>query len=117
MVSRTLLTGLFGIMLGACQHQTAPVPATLSDSSPETITALKTGLSSALGRAMIDLGAGDPTQVPSVAVLPPRPGALEANSTAVPTMFDLFMEGETCFAVQQGTDTRTALPGVPCKPA
>ncbi|MEO1662853.1 MAG: hypothetical protein AAFR51_17830 [Pseudomonadota bacterium] len=117
MVNRALFTGFFGFILGACQHQGAPVAATLSDDSPETISALKAGLSTALGRAIIDLGAGDPTAVPSVAVLPPRPAPRETHSTAMPTLFDLYLEGDTCFAIKQGTSTRIALPDVPCKPA
>ena len=117
MVVRALFTGLAGLMLAACQHQSAPAPAKLADAKPDTMKALKAGLSPALGRASFEFGAGDPTQTSSVSVLPPRPVAQEGNSPALPILFDLFIEGETCFAVQQGTSTRIPLPGVACRPA
>ena len=56
MVVRALFTGLAGLMLAACQHQSAPAPAMLADANPETMNALKAGLDT-LGAATIQSSA------------------------------------------------------------
>ena len=112
---------LAALLASACQ--TAPNsdtwsgPAILADASPQTMDALKNGLAQAMGVARVSLGAGDPTVSPEVAVLPPRPSSLEDRSLAAPTIFDLELRGNDCYAVHRASGAATALPGVSCRPA
>lgn len=116
MVIRFLIS-IGAVLAGsACQHNQGPVPAILSDDSPETLDALKADLAIAMDRARIDLGAGDPTAMPSVAVLPPRPTDLETSSPAMPVIFNLFIQDGRCFAVRDGSKTEIMLPNVTCRP-
>ena len=114
---RAILSFFGVIALSACQHNQTPTPAVLVDANAETLDALRTALAPAMGRTNLEFGAGDPTVSPSVAILPPKPTALETQSTAMPTLFDLYVEGDTCFAVRRGDDTEVFLPGVTCRPA
>ncbi|MEM9178681.1 MAG: hypothetical protein AAGA89_03175 [Pseudomonadota bacterium] len=114
---RATATLFSALALTACQHTTAPVPAVLVEADADSLDALRAGLAQAMDRAQIEFGAGDPTATPSVAVLPPRPTALETQSTALPTMFDLYVRGDTCFAIERGADAEIVLPGVTCRPA
>ena len=116
MVRSTLLSGLVALVLGACQHSATAVPATLADSSPETLNALKSALGGAINRANIELGVGDLTETSTVTVLPSRLTEHETRSPATPTVFSLYVKNGACFAVQDGTDAEIPLPDVPCKP-
>lgn len=124
MRARFLLTGLsLAILAGGCavtetkDMRDEILPAVLTDMSDANLAALKTHLGTALGRAKIDLGAGDLTRTSIVSVLPPRPGALEGNSPALPTQFDLLIAGEACFARQDGHGELISLTGVSCQAA
>lgn len=81
------------------------------------MTALRAALAESMDRATIELGAGDPTVTPSIAVLPPKPTTFETQSPALPTMFDLYMRENYCFAMRRGDDAEIALAGVRCRPA
>jgi len=115
MIFRAALASLCALGLGACQHTDAPIPAVLADGSDETMAALKGHLADAMGTSRIELGAGDPTQTPSVSVLPPPLTDLETRSPATPTLFNLMMVGDTCYAVREGSDERIELTGVACR--
>ncbi|MEM6557046.1 MAG: hypothetical protein AAF642_14300 [Pseudomonadota bacterium] len=115
MMIRATAAFLNALTLAACQHTTAPEPAILVEADADSLEALRAGLAQAMNRAQIEFGAGDPTATPSVAVLPPKPTALETQSTALPTMFDLYTRGETCFAIQRGAESEIVLPGVTCR--
>ena len=117
MVRSTLLTGLVALVLGACQHTATTSPATLADSSADTLSALKSALGGAMNRANIDLGAGNLTEMSSVTVLPPPLTEHEIRSPATPMVFNLFVKNGACFAVQEGKDVEIPLPDVPCRPA
>lgn len=110
----TLLALLAGLLTGACNHSAAR-PAVLQSGDAETLARLKTTLGEAVGRARVELGAGDPTEVPMVTVLPPPLGAHETSSPATPTHFDLILESGTCYAVHRETGQRWPLEGVPCR--
>lgn len=104
-------------MASACQLTPKDaVPAVLADDSPETMTTLKSTLAEAMGRANIELGAGDPTQSSTISVLPPPLGPMETASTAMPTVFTLMMEGDTCMAVHSETGEKYPM-DLPCRPA
>ncbi|MEL7539421.1 MAG: hypothetical protein AAGJ51_00845 [Pseudomonadota bacterium] len=108
---------LFGaIALTACQHHPAPQPAVLIDADAATLDAVRAGLAPTMGRANIEFGAGDPTVSPSIAVLPPKPSALETQSVAMPTLFNLYMKGATCVAIREGTEEEIILQNVACRP-
>ena len=109
-----LLAGTF--ILGACQHSPVAQPAVLADASVETMDAVKASLAAAMDRAHIEFGAGDPTTIPSISVLPPPPSTFETQSPAMPIIFDLFVRGDFCFAVAEGSKDEVVLPGVTCRP-
>ncbi len=114
-MSRSLL--ISAAALAGCQSMSGPVPAVLSSSDPAAIERLKTALASAMGRAQVELGPGDPTQSPTVSVLPRPVGPPDDRSLSVPTVFRLEMEGGECFAVREENGARTRIDGAQCKPA
>jgi len=116
MIVRFIIPFLTALAISACQHNQNAVPAILADDSAETLDALKTSLAAAMDRAQIELGAGDPTAVPSVSVLPPRPTDFETRSPAMPVVFNLFVQNGRCYAVRDGSDSEIALPNVMCRP-
>jgi hypothetical protein len=103
--------------LAGCQSVGGPVPAVLSSSDAATIDRLKTALASAMGRAQVELGPGDPTQSPTVSVLPRPVGPPDDRSLAVPTVFRLEIEGGECFVVREENGARTRIDGAQCRPA
>lgn len=94
-----------------------PVPAVLVKADPAAMDSLRAALAKAVGKASVELGPGDPTQSPEIAVLPRRPGPLEGNSTAMPTMFRLETEDGACFVVREDGGARERVEGVSCRPA
>lgn len=98
----------------ACQTHAAPAPAVLVNTDDDTIAVLHAALADAMGRAQIELGAGDPTQASAIAVLPPPLGPGEDRSTATPVYFDLMLEGGDCVLVRRDTGEVFALEGVQC---
>lgn len=109
------LAALLSIFATGCQTTgVAPnKPAVLSSSSSENMNQLKAGLAAAMNKNTVFLGAGDPTQKPSVAVLPSR--STIGRDMAIPTMFDLMTDGKDCYAVKRGTDEMFKLEGVDCR--
>jgi hypothetical protein len=104
-----------GLAMAGCHSTGGAAPARLSTDSDSQMQQLKAGLSEAVGRANVELGAGDPMGEGSVVVLPPRLGPLETSSTARPVIFDLELRGEMCFAVNRETGEAFELPGVDCR--
>lgn len=115
MIYRLFASGLSALLLGACQHSAATVPAVLVDASDETMDALKSHLAGAMGVNRVTLGAGDPTVQPQVSVLPPPLGEYETRSPARPTQFNLLLIGEACYAEHEDTGEKTELTGVRCR--
>ena len=116
MVVRFFVPLFTALAASACQHSQAPVQAALADGRAETLDALKASLAATLDRAQIELGAGDPTNVSSVSVLPPRPTDFETRSPAMPVTFNLFIQDGRCYAVRDGSETEIELPNVACRP-
>ncbi|PKP80807.1 MAG: hypothetical protein CVT79_13585 [Alphaproteobacteria bacterium HGW-Alphaproteobacteria-18] len=108
-LSMSLLAGL-----AACQ--TAPQPATLADSSPETMAAVTGVLAVAVDRAKIQIGPGDLTRDSFVSVLPPVPGPHEGNSPAMPTVFDIVLMDGDCYVQERVSGEMFLLSGVACVP-
>jgi len=90
--------------------------AALATVDPQTVSALKSALGEALGRARIELGPiGEGGR--TVTVLPPPPGPYEDRSQAMPVVFDLFIADGRCYARRRGAaDRDIALAGVACRP-
>lgn len=106
--------------LAACACCTAPdtpQPALLASADEATVSQLKAYLGEALGRADIELGAGDLLTATSVAVLPPPLGPNEGASPVRPVIFDLQLAGSDCEAVRRDTGTIVRLEGIACRPA
>lgn len=99
--------------LAACQS--VPKPAVLTDTSPETVAAVTQALADAVGRAQVELGPVDFATDTSVSVLPPRPGPLEGNSTAVPEVFDIRLMDGDCYVQDRASGELYPLTGVTCR--
>ncbi|ABI78157.1 putative lipoprotein [Hyphomonas neptunium ATCC 15444] len=99
--------------LAACQ--TAPQPAILTDPSPETVAAVTGVLAAAVDRAEIQLGPGDLTRDSVISVLPPRPGPMEGNSPAVPTIFDIVLMDGDCYVQERASGELFPLTGITCR--
>lgn len=108
---------LLGLMFGACQSVAAPVPAVLLKDDPAALASLKAALVQAVGRADVQLGAGDPAESPVISVLPPRLAGFDDRSPAMPAMFRLEIEGGACFVVGEDNGSRVKLDGQVCRPA
>lgn len=120
-LSMPVISGLLAITGSAC-HTTAhadPVPAILANADDASMRALKSTLAKAMNKSKIELGASDPTQSPNISVLPKSvvglPGGDYANQ-ALPTQFDLMMDGRNCYVVKRGTETKIKVDGIVCKP-
>lgn len=113
---RSLFFQMAILALGACQNASGQTPAILADDSPKTMAALKAGLSDAMGRTFIELGASDPTKQSTVSVLPLPLRATDDRSLERPTLFDLVLEDGICYAIRHETKDKTPLPNVACRP-
>jgi len=117
-MNRAQLALALGALAMATACQSTPqqaVPAVLTDRGPETMDTLKATLASAMGKAQVELGAGDPTTTSAITVLPPPLGPMETASTAMPTQFNLMMRGDTCMVVHGETGEEHPM-DLPCRP-
>jgi len=114
---RDLVTvmALFAASAG-CQTVEPQRPAVLAAGDAENLSGLRAALARAMNRALVELGPGDPTESPTVSVLPPPLGPHEDRSVALPTAFDLVLRGDACFAVRRDTGEVFELAGVRCAP-
>jgi hypothetical protein len=122
-MNRRLTSAFSGAVLAAsaCQIAGPPVtkPAVLVRTDAATMDRLKAALAKAMGRAHVELGAGDPTQSPELSILPRPLGPYEDRSLARPTIFRLEIEGSSCFVARQGeagaSSARERVDGVECR--
>ncbi len=104
------------IQLAGCNTtETAMRPATLKDSSPETMQKVTSAIAAHLGQTRIVLGAGEPTRETAIAVLPPQPTPLEGHSLAMPEMFDILTDSKSCFLRSRKTGETFRVAGVTCR--
>jgi hypothetical protein len=118
-LSRRALTAfmlLASVSPAACQSVSPRTPAVLVSADEETLARLRALLAEAMGTARVDLGPEDLTQSSVISVHPPRLGPLEGRCPAVPTQFDLMLDGGQCFAVRRGDGDAHALPEIACRP-
>ena len=117
---RTMSAGLSLSMLAACAHDIPSDasreygPALLVDGSMENLDRVKRMLARSMDRAHIELGADDPTLVPRVSVLPPRPGSLENRSPALPVVFSISLENDICIATNTQSGEEVELTDISC---
>jgi len=76
---------------------------------------LRSAIAKEMGRTSIDLGPSDPTLNPVVSVLPIPPGPLDDKSLAMPTVFRIEVDGQSCSLVRESTGVRVVLDGVRCQ--
>ncbi len=103
--------------MSGCQSMADPAPAVLTTADPAAMENLKAALARAMGQASVQLGPGDPTQSPTISVLPRPLGPPEDRSLALPTIFRLEIAGGECFVVRQDGGAREKVDGVTCKRA
>ena len=115
-----IMTGLLAITVTAC-HTTAhaqPSPAVLKNSDESSMKILKSALAKAMKTSRVELGTSDPTRSSSISVLPKSVRGLNGNdyaNFALPTQFDLMMEGRNCYLVKRGSENKIPLQGIRCK--
>ena len=114
---RCALAAALGLALAACQSGAgaAETAAVLVRADAATMAKVKTVLAEAMGRASVELGAGDLTTSSTIVVLPRRPSSYEGASPATPTLFDIQLRGGRCYAVRRVTGEAYALTGVACR--
>ena len=121
LLKTSILAGLTALITSAC-HTTAqakPVPAVLKTSDEPSMQALKSVLAKAMNTSKVELGASDPTNTSTISVLPKSVIGIRGQdyaNFALPTQFDLMMEGSSCYLVKQGTETKIMLEDVACRP-
>ncbi len=108
-----LLASCVGAETGASAGERSPA---VLEQGEDNLAALKTELSSILGRANITIGADDPFTGSTVSVLPPPPGKLDDRNPSLPIMFDLTIEGGICHLTRRDTGETHALSAVSCRP-
>lgn len=120
-LSTPVISCLAAIIGSACHTTThaEPVPAIMANADDASMQALKSTLAKAMNKSKIELGASDPTRSPNISVLPKSvvgiPGGDYANQ-ALPTQFDLMMDGRNCYVVKRGTEAKIKVDGIVCKP-
>lgn len=111
-----ILLGAGAVLSGGCATGAAgAMPAVLESADAETMAALKTVLGEALNAARVELGAGDPSASPVIAVLPPKPGPHEDRSLARPILFDIEIRDGACVAVRRDTGQAFDMGGIACR--
>ena len=107
-------------LIASCQTTAAAelTPAILVSDDAASMEAVKTTLAKAMNKGSIKLGVGDLTQSSTISVFP-QPSRLpvgapqnQAGNFALPTRFNLMMDGQGCYFVKDGTDIKTPLKGV-----
>ena len=115
---RDLLVGLCaaGLLAVGCQSGTGrPEPALLIQGDGAAIEKLMAALEKDMSRKPIDLGPSDPTLSPVISVLPVPSGPLNDRNPALPTVFRLEFDGQTCSLFREETGLRITLAGVKCR--
>jgi len=120
-IKTSILAGLAALIASACHTsaQAQPTPAVLKNADESSMQTLKSALAKAMNTSKVELGASDPTSSSTMSVLPKSVRGLYGNdhaNFALPTQFDLMMEGRHCYLLKRGTDTRIPLKGVNCRP-
>lgn len=113
-----VFSALSGLVLAGCVCCAPPSddqPALLENGDAETLAELKIALGEALGRAQIEFGPWDPSVDTSLSVLPPPLSGDEGASPVLPVIFDLKLDGDTCYAVRRDTNETVSLGSLKCR--
>lgn len=109
--------------LGGCQTTaaTTPSPAVLSKADTASLGAVKSAIETAMSRKNINFGAVDWAGSSTISILParssgPNGSPFNQQQFELPTLFDLMMDGNNCYLLQQGKDVKIPLSGVACQP-
>jgi hypothetical protein len=89
-------------------------PAKLATTDAATMTKVRAVLATATGRPRFELGPDDMATSTAITVLPPPLGPLETRSLAVPSVFDITMQGGACVLVARSDGKTYPLRGVRC---
>lgn len=122
---RVIMSGLgTALMAGACQTTATPVPAVLSETSPEVTAALGTAASKALNGVDVTL-APDVLTTSSTLVLETKiPQTLDGNrytgllndrARPAPDVFKLMKTGNTCYLLHEESGKKMPLGNMKCQ--
>lgn len=112
-----LISAVGGLLIAAsCQNVTAPRPAVLVTQDAASMALIKEAAAQHLGRAKVDIGAGDLTKQSTISVLPPRVTAMEGNSAAMPKTFQLRAREDDCYLFDEAERRATLVRGLACRP-
>lgn len=109
-MNKTWLISVVGALLiaASCQNVTTPRPAVLVNQDAASMALIKEAAAQHLGRAKVDIGAGDLTKQSTISVLPPRVTAMEGNSAAMPKTLQLRARANDCYLFDE-TERRATL--------
>lgn len=107
----------------ACQTlaHNAPAPAVLVKQDAQSMEAIKIAVAKAMQSKSAVIEAADLTQQSSLTALPAKIGnpysdpGFGGNQTALPTQFELMIDGQGCYLVQLGHNEPYRLDGVACR--
>jgi len=99
----------------ACQTDSGARPAVLADPQPGALDEVRRAASVLVGRARVELGAGDLQRQSVVGVLPPPLGPHETHSLARPDQLNIVLMGSGCYLVHPETGQAEGLAGVDCR--
>jgi hypothetical protein len=114
-------------LLTACQTtaqaEAEAVPAVLKKADAASMDKVKSALAKSMGSPSVVLGTIDLTKTSVISAFPKR-GIMplgapqnQAGNFALPTRFNMMIDGRNCYMVKNGTDEKILLPGVECKAA
>ncbi|WP_143435447.1 hypothetical protein [Henriciella aquimarina] len=105
------------IATGACQTATGREAAVLENVDETTLSRVKAVLADAVDRPRIRLGPEDLSSSTTISVMPALPGKKTRHSSALPAVFDILTNGNSCFAVRRESGESYRLRDIACKPA
>jgi len=112
-------------LISACQSVTSttpqPISARLVKADDASLYNLRTAIETVMQRKNIIFGVTNWDSSSIISVLPvksvnPNGAPFNQQDFARPTLFNLMMQGEDCYLVQQGTEEHIPLTGVACEP-
>ena len=114
---KSMSAALVGLTSVACQsaNVSANGPAVLERADASTMSVVRAAIAEMMGVATVELGAGDPTQAPVIAVLPPAPTSFETRSIVKPRLFDIRLDAGRCVLIDRETGAQATLNRISCR--
>lgn len=110
----SISAALFSVTALGCATSGTVKPARLMASDGATMTIVRETLAKAVGRPRIELGPENLATSTIITVLPPPLGLYDTRSLAVPSVFDIKIQGGTCVLIARDGGKIHPLTGAKC---